>query len=186
MRGICPISLPLILCFSLISCKQQTINPLALEADSLLQTISALNQEIMAANLDSINQVYSILSSDRVMMAENLSQLPDNVYDKELIRQFDTTVLTIGLCLGACNDFHQELSVIERHLNMIRADISKGQKPDSTIEIRISREAELFEDLKTRIYQRLDILRNQLKIYNELEPEIQSYKEQLSLSRFNE
>lgn len=186
MGRICPISLLLILCLAAISCKPQKINLLLKETDSLQQEIFAVNRKINDANLDSINQVYSILRSEHIMISENFSQLPENIYDKELVERFDSTVLVIGLCLDACNDFQQELSVIEGHLEMIRNDISEGQEPDSSIAERIITEAELFSELKARIFQRLDILHNHLRIYNELEPEIQSYIEPILRDRSDE
>lgn len=172
------IFLPLLLTICSIlffSCRQPTGSPLSIEADNLIDQVVQLNQLMIVTDLDSIHQIQVQILSDLDLLTENLGLLAEAGYDPEIYRRFDSLSIIIGYCLASCNDFYQEISVIERHLEIILDDITGKEVPDSVLANRLEQETVLLSDLTDRIINRLDIMKSQLQIYNEIQPSLDEY-----------
>lgn len=163
------------------SCKEPAPSLLTRQADSLIQEVDSLNYKIVSANLDSIQNLYAQISSDHTLLTENLSTFSELDFDKERYLQLDSITLIIGLCLDACSDFQSEVSVIGNQLEMIKEEIAEGEIPDSSLIIKIEQESALLGDLANRISFRMELLRTHLGAYDNIQPEIQGYVEQIAL-----
>jgi hypothetical protein len=162
------------------ACKEPAPSQLSQRADSLLQEVDSLNHAIISANLDSIQDLYSKISSEHAFLLENFEKFPDVEIDEEQYVKLDSITLIVGFCLDACNQFYSEISAVENHLERIAEEIEEGEIPDSTISHQIEQESALLMDLTERVMLRMEMLQTQLSIYRDIQPDVECYVEQLS------
>lgn len=169
--------------FFIPACKEPAPCVLTNRADSLLHEVISLNQKIISANLDSIQSVFSKISSEHALLSENMENFsnPDLSIERYLL--LDSVTRIIGLCLNACNDFYSEISFSENQLEMILEEIAEGEIPDSTLSDKMDKESALLNDIKERVMLRMELLQNHLKIYEDIQPDIERYVEQINSKR---
>jgi hypothetical protein len=163
------------------ACKEPAPSLLSCKADSLLQEVDSLNRFIITANLDSIQDLYTKISSEHAFLLENFEKFSDKEIDEEQYIKLDSVTLIVGFCLDACNQFYAEISVVENHLERIREEIEEGEIPDSTLSHQIEQESVLLDDLTERVLLRMELLQTQLSIYRDMQLDIEHYVEQLSI-----
>ncbi len=173
----------LLILFFITACKEPAPSQLSRRADSLLQEIDSLNHRIISADLDSIQDQFTKITSAHLFLSENLEKFSDMDLNNELYLQLDSVARTIGLCLNACHNFYSEISVTENQLEIIRMEITEGEIPDSTLSHKMAQESILLQDLTERVMLRLEILQAQLNIYRDIQPDIERYVEQLSIKQ---
>ncbi len=170
-------SLMILLC--LPACRTPAPTPLSLRADSLLQEVDSLNKKMISANLDSIQDLFAKISSEHAFLMENLEEFPALNLNNEQYKQLDSITRIIGLCLDACNDFYSEISVSENHLEMIAEEIDEGDIPDSVLNVKLTQESVLLDNLAIRVTARMELMHSHLRIYRDIQPYIEHYIEQL-------
>ncbi len=177
---------PLLFLLLFPACKNPAPHPLSQQADSLLQVVDSLHKKIISANLDSIQDLYTKISSEQVFLMKNLEQFAALDLNRDRYLQLDSVTRVIGLCLDACNDFYSEISVSENHLEMIAEEIAEREIPDSTLKVKIVRESALLDDLTKRVMFRMELMQTQLRTYRNIQPDIEHYVEQLNKKQSGE
>ena len=162
------------------SCKQPAPSMLMQQTDSLLLEVDSLNNKIVSANLDSIQDLYIQILREHTLLSENLSVSMEPSISKEIYVELDSIMQIIGFCLEACNEFHSEVSIIENHLVMIKEDVLEGEFTDSSLITKVEQESSLLEELTDRVLLRMNLLQTQMDKYNIILPDIQVYVKQSS------
>jgi hypothetical protein len=179
MRQIPKFIISLLLLIIINNCKNVTSSFLSQQADSLILEVTKLNNSIVSANLDSIQNLYMQITEQHGILEKNLEKFPEFDVDEKRYSQLDSIMLTVGFCLDACNDFHSEVSVIENHLRIISDEITESESPDSILVKKLEQESSLLADLITRIAQRMNLLNKHLESYDSIQPVISGYIEQI-------
>ena len=177
--------LPIFIFFLLIlvitnNCKQDAPSLLTHRADSLILEVRGLNNSIINANIDSIQNLFTQISEQHKILAENSGRFSELNVDPMRYYQLDSITLIVGFCLDACNDFHSEVSDIENHLQVIRDEITENKSSDSTLIYKLEQESSLLNDLIFRVSLRMNLLNSHLGSYDSIQPEISGYIELIS------
>ncbi|MBN2350111.1 MAG: hypothetical protein JXJ22_14830 [Bacteroidales bacterium] len=115
---------------------------------SLYDTVYNLYQLLGYTEADSINRVYNTITETTDTTSDQfLRHLEDN--DKQ---QLERIQLDLYQYLIACNNFHEEIFVLEESLNKLEYDVKKQYISDSTFKRRLTEETRYLEDLSSRIY----------------------------------
>lgn len=169
----------LLLLVTTSNCKHDTPSLLSYRADSLILEVVDLNNSIITANIDSIQNLFTQISEQHRILAENSGRFSELNVDIKRYYQLDSITLIVGFCLDACNDFHSEVSFIENHLQLIREEINENKSPDSTLVYKLDQESSLLNDLIFRVSLRMNLLKSHLESYDSIQPEISGYIELL-------
>lgn len=162
------------------ACKEPAPSRLSQRADSLLLEVDSLNQRIISANLDSIQALYAKISSEYTLISENMDNFSELDLSRERYMLLDSITNIIGFCLNACNAFYSEISSTENHLEMIKEEITEGEVTDSLLSERMDKEAALLNDITERVVFRMELLQTHLRIYQDIQPDIEHYVEQIT------
>jgi len=165
----------LILIISSTGCgKQETVQSVYTEADSILTLTLDLQSRIGSGEIQRLNDFQSEINAD-------ISELGSfDSRDTSLIRYQE---LSIGLaqCMQACNQFHEEAYMLESSLRAIMAESGEKNANLNKLEELLDYEIGNYNDLFRRTDSSLAVATLKAEIFYSLKPEIDKIKGQVEI-----
>ncbi|MBL7112636.1 MAG: hypothetical protein ISS19_11935 [Bacteroidales bacterium] len=161
----------LILICLFTGCRNQAENKKALEVDSLLTVVYAIQDTISSSDVQILNEIRQVLSDDLAFIYDSMYE---QVINSWVTTEYATLYSNVESCILACNNYHEEIFLLENKLRDLLELIQGSGLPGDSLDKKIQYEYELLKDMQTRIDTNLEKIASHIASFYELKPQIDS------------
>ena len=140
-------------------------------ADTLLNVVYAIQDTISSPQVQMLHEVRQVQSDD-------LSLFYDSMYvqliNTNITTEYATLYSRIESCVMACNNYHEEIFLLESELQELLELIHESELTDDSLDKIIHYESELLQDMQTRVDTNLEKIAIHIEYFHELKPQIDS------------
>jgi len=152
-------------------CRNQEENKKALEVDSMLTIVYHIQDTISSSSVQELHEIRQTLSDD-------LSMIYDSMYEKVINSSVTTKYATlysrVESCVLACNNYHEEIFMLENELRELLALINDSDMPGDSLDKKIQYESDLLHDMHTRVDTTVGKIDRHIVSFHELKPQMDS------------
>jgi hypothetical protein len=143
----------------------------AMEVDSLLNIVYAIQDTISSSDVQMLHEIRQTLSDDLSMVYDSIYE---QVINSRITTEYANLYSNVESCLEACNNYHEEIFLLENKLQLLLASIQNAVLPADSLDKKIRYESELLQDMQTRVDTNLGKIARHIASFAELKPQMDS------------